>query len=1014
MEPLDDNLNTLRRTSPANADYLDDLQAYVTGLTQIPLVPFVGAGLSIPMGFPSWKQFLLDLAKECNHTRVTRQLVSSGAFERAAGVLERQLTAEVFHARVAQAFGARRTERAMLNGPVLLLPRLGSGLVVTTNFDRILERTFATAGSAFEQVVWGSQVDSIRRAITDGKHVLLKVHGDAEERTGRVLTSAEYNLHYKAGSSRGLRVQLESLFGSRTLLFIGCSLGKDRTLRVLANLLRRTSGIRHYAIVEKPPSDAAVIARQAFLGKCGIHPIWYPQGRHDLVEVALRWLVANREGGAQHSAAHDARPLAALGYIASTGSTPPFPSRIIGRDADVGTLKTMLLAAQTHTGSRCICVQGAPGVGKSTVLASLAHEPEILRQFPDPPLYTSLGEHADIDAVFVRWCEELGVPTPRYDHDLRYRLAALLRDRRTLLIVDDVYRAADAAHFMLGGRDCAVVLATRFPEVARELVVPNDYFHLGPLASENDRQMLLGSLAPTVVKDYPVETRQLANSLGGFPLWIEMAGRLLNANAKWGVAAILRELHDDACRVLRERAPVSVGANTGIAVLERSVAFLGETAKVGFSKLGVLAPKPALFDVAAIEAILDLPDCRSIAQALENNGLIEVPAPGRFWMHGVIGAFARSLAPSDDLKDSHIRHSAYFSDVLGECERSFIARSAKPSDGNNRFEEMWENIRIGQANAAKYAAQDSRAAESCISFALGGLGLLRARRCPLIRLQWLEAARTYATQQERPDEHLLLLNGLGVAHMDQGSFDEAAIAFAAARRAAQQSAIAHQESRALSGLSSVSRLSGNATEAARYAKQALHLARASGDLEGEVLALDDLGLACRDRDKWHLAGLHFDAALVLCRRLKDRHLQASILSHLGTFHRHAGSPQRAIKEHQEATALSHELGDMSSEGYALLSLGMAHAACHDENLAMQCYEESLRIFRLLGDRRGEAYVHINIGADLSTQGQFFDAETHTDLAFSTLRDLGDWRGLGDALANAAIIRAKIGEVGRQA
>jgi hypothetical protein len=79
---------------------------------------------------------------------------------------------------------------------------------------------------------------------------------------------------------------------SRTLLFFGCSLAKDRTMHALAEVLRQASGLEHFAIIEKPASDDAFFAKQQSLWNCGVLPIWYPTGRHDLIEPLIRWIAS--------------------------------------------------------------------------------------------------------------------------------------------------------------------------------------------------------------------------------------------------------------------------------------------------------------------------------------------------------------------------------------------------------------------------------------------------------------------------------------------------------------------------------------------------------------------------------------------------------------------------------------------------------------------------------------------------------------------------------------------------
>jgi hypothetical protein len=287
---VDQALQIIRDVWPSNGQFLDDLKDRITSPAGIPLVPFVGAGFSIPMGLPSWGTFLAQMSAECGRSEEAAALMSEGKYEEAAGTVERGLGEAIFNRRIAHTFGERASMKCRLQGPVQELPGLACGPVVTTNFDRILERAFSEAGSPFEHVICGSMVDTIREAIATSRPFLLKLHGDAEERTGRVLTAEEYVQHYATGNPKNLRAQLGRVFQSRTLLFLGCSLGCDRTMDVISNVLQQASGLEHFAIVEKPASNVEFYKRQQQLGERAILPIWYATGRHDLVQPLLHWI----------------------------------------------------------------------------------------------------------------------------------------------------------------------------------------------------------------------------------------------------------------------------------------------------------------------------------------------------------------------------------------------------------------------------------------------------------------------------------------------------------------------------------------------------------------------------------------------------------------------------------------------------------------------------------------------------------------------------------------------------
>jgi len=89
MIQVDEALQILREAWASNGDYLDDLKERLTGSQPIPLVPFVGAGLSMPLGFPSWDGFLTRLAAECrdNPAHISEQVRAEVGGEERLAVL---------------------------------------------------------------------------------------------------------------------------------------------------------------------------------------------------------------------------------------------------------------------------------------------------------------------------------------------------------------------------------------------------------------------------------------------------------------------------------------------------------------------------------------------------------------------------------------------------------------------------------------------------------------------------------------------------------------------------------------------------------------------------------------------------------------------------------------------------------------------------------------------------------------------------------------------------------------
>ncbi len=170
------------------------------------------------------------------------------------------------------------------------------------------------------------------------------------------------------------------------------------------------------------------------------------------------------------------------------------------------------------------------------------------------------------------------------------------------------------------------------------------------MLSDEPSLELLGILSPETVASYPDEARDLVHDLEGLPLAIQVAGRLLQNEARlgWGVGELLAELREGA-GLLAAQAPgdmAGVGGDTTptIAVLlKRSTDSLNPEMRERFAYLGLFAPKPATFDLQAMAVAWDLNDPRPTVRVLVNRGLLEPVSGGRFQLHALLALHARSL-----------------------------------------------------------------------------------------------------------------------------------------------------------------------------------------------------------------------------------------------------------------------------------------------------------------------------------------------------------------------------------
>lgn len=252
------------------------------------IVPFVGAGMSVDFGFPSWSKFLTDAAPLHPRPEQVLARLVAGDPVGAATVLYEE-SPERFQRLVVSYFGREVGPDETRGRPVGLLPMIASGPVITTNFDCVLEAAFGASGSPFVRVVTGQEPDHVIRAMHRNERVLIKLHGNATDRSARVFTGLEYDKQY---GDEGISKLARIMFTNRPLLFLGSSLDEDRTLDVLRALHAELPGLGHYGALAVPLGVAAATRRRRQLDRLGISPLWFPPGEfwriHELLQELLQ------------------------------------------------------------------------------------------------------------------------------------------------------------------------------------------------------------------------------------------------------------------------------------------------------------------------------------------------------------------------------------------------------------------------------------------------------------------------------------------------------------------------------------------------------------------------------------------------------------------------------------------------------------------------------------------------------------------------------------------------------
>ena len=248
------------------------------------------------------------------------------------------------------------------------------------------------------------------------------------------------------------------------------------------------------------------------------------------------------------------------------GIGPPLPGLImVGRENALAEIKKLLSPGPTKTSAvdgNLVVLRGWPGVGKTTLAGAVGRDPEVLSAFPDGVLWTSLDREPVLMSKIAEWGRALGTDemlrSPTIDEAVA-KLATMLKQRRMLLIVDDVWKPEHALPFIkaAAGSKCSILVTTRLTQVARNLTADPKRIYVLPVLTETDSLTLLRYLAGDVVERYPEECRELVNALDNLPLALHVIGRLLKTEARSEdkVVELIRKIREDAS-ILAEPAPL--------------------------------------------------------------------------------------------------------------------------------------------------------------------------------------------------------------------------------------------------------------------------------------------------------------------------------------------------------------------------------------------------------------------------------------------------------------------------
>lgn len=315
-------------------------------------VLFAGAGLSARVGLPLW----LDLVQRLSGWAADLDLIEPEIAIANHGAIGAGAAGEVADGIVAAARERGTDLQSFLRGAYAgerhlsdvhhILRNLPFSAALTTNFDSLLEDTFRVRG---DSLFTPADAESLLVALHKREFFILKLFGELDRAGTLMLSPSQFDDAVR--ENMGFARFMESVFVSRSLLFLGCSLeGISGYLRGVG--LRPQGSRRHFALIPAWENGQWRAAAFALEKRYNIEFITY---RPDREHQGVRQFVNRVSQGTRQAVPVDA------------ASSPGVGLRKL-RLEGIGAFEQMEFTFERGW----TIILGDNGVGKSTILKAIA------------------------------------------------------------------------------------------------------------------------------------------------------------------------------------------------------------------------------------------------------------------------------------------------------------------------------------------------------------------------------------------------------------------------------------------------------------------------------------------------------------------------------------------------------------------------------------------------------------------------------------------------------------------
>lgn len=687
---------------------------------------------------------------------------------------------------------------------------------------------------------------------------------------------------------------------------------------------------------------------------------------------------------------------------------PAVLTGFVGRELELETLRRRLASPTC----RLICVVGPGGSGKSRLAleAAAALAPAFLNGVWLVSLAAVNAEEPD--ALPSALAAALQIPMAA--GDLRRQVIAYLRQRETLLILDNLEHLLDDTGWLtelLAAAPDLKILATSRERlnVQAEQVVELGGLSM-PAAGDADpagyaavalfvrrAQRVEATFAPAPVDLGAIV--QICRLVGALPLGIELAAAWVNQLACQEIAVAIAANLDFLTTTRRDVSPRQRSLR---AVFDHSWRLLPAAEQRAFARLAVFR------GAFTRSAAADVADVRLPALAsLVDKSLVRRIDTDRYDLHEVLHHFALEQLQSIPAAAETLqaRHSRFYTDLLAQQTERFKGREQKDALAQVALE-------IDNVRGAWSAAVSHRWLEH-IHAALEGLYHFYMLRSWLAEgLEVFHSARRALEDTEglQLPQHRLALGRLlpreAKLLLTMSRFDEAQRLLLRALEYLRDLDAPGEVATARYYLGQVYGSTGAYAEAEQHVLASLAVRRDLDDRWGQAVSLLELGGLSFYRGK-HGAAQHYCLdGLRLAEEIGDLQTIAHLLTGLSIVARQLGDLPSAQQYAARGLAVYEELDSAYGRIQGLLTLGGLVVVEGDARKARPYFEQALTASRAIGFLSGEADSHYRLGQAATALGEEASAAEHLRQALRLAASVQEAPLILDALHAASVLLAR--------